>query len=550
MSFFTIENIFVSIFSLLQAAIIFRYQKSKTHIIWSIFNLVVATWAFYFACVGMASNEKLALLYWKLLLIPIPFIAVVFYHFIISYCKLKRSFIIKLCYLYAITFSGISCLTNLVVIRAPYLFNSIYYYQANNLFTAFFFFWVIIVIMAFVEFHFYINRSIGLQKTQSKYIFWSMLSGFLGGTSSVLPEYGIMLYPFLQISIIFYILSTSYAIFKYDVIPISIVIKRSLVYSFLVTSVTIIYFVGVLILQHLFDPLFVHKSSASSIALLTIISIIFIPLKNKIQYLVDKYVLKNSPIEIAVQNENLRSEVAQTEKFKTLANLASMIVHEIKNPLSVMTMYIEKLKDKKDVPGFIEESQMILIGEIERINIFIQELLVYSKPSEPKIAPMNPNDIIKQVYHLVQTKCESLSIDIFLQQKTEMIIYGDPNLIKQAVLNLVLNAIEAMPQGGKLTITTEIDIKISPLDFTNKTTPKTKYCISISDTGCGIDQKNISLIFDPFYTNKKNGTGLGLPITQGIIEKHGGKIEVTSRLNEGTTFNIILGKLEESNYSI
>ena len=550
MSLFAIEQLFIAILAIALALIILKYAQNNTHRLWSFFNFSVAGWSFFVFLVGISSNEKQAIQYWKYSFIFVPFIGAFFYHFVLSYCSLKRPLLLKIVYLHSIIFSSLSLFTNLIFSKIFLLLNAILYAKATFWYSVFFLSWCVIVLMAFVEFYFFLRNTAGLKRIQSQYMFWSMLAGFTGGISTALPCYGLNIYPFFQISIIFYILFTSYAIFKHGVIPLDEVIKRSLFYSTLVTSVTILYFIGVLIFEQIFKTVIGYNNLTGSLVSLVGIAIIFIPLKNKIQYLVDKYVLKNSPIEIAVQNENLRIEVAQTEKFKTLANLASMIVHEIKNPLSVMTMYIEKLNDKKDVPGFIEESQMILIGEIERINIFIQELLVYSKPSEPKIAPMNPNDIIKHVHHLVQTKCESLSIDIFLQQKTEMIIYGDPNLIKQAVLNLVLNAIEAMPQGGKLTITTEIDIKISSLDFTNKTASKTTYCISISDTGCGIERKNIPFIFDPFYTNKKNGTGLGLPITQGIIEKHGGRIEVTSRLNEGTTFNIILGKLEESNYSI
>jgi signal transduction histidine kinase len=540
MSFFTIENIFVSIFSFLQAFIIFRHQKSKAHLIWSLFNLIVATWAFFFACVGFATNEESALYYWKLSFIPVPFIAVVYYHFIILYCNLSRPIVLKLCYVYAFTFSGISGLTNLIFNNAPLLFHSIYYNKANNWFTALFFFWGIIVYMSFYEFNLFLKRSTGLQKTQSTYMYWSMLLGFAGGTSSILPDYGIMLYPFLQLSIIFYILITTYAIFRYDVVPLSNVIKRGLVYSFLITLVTILYFVGVFAIQHLIRPFFHHQNSWSSYALLVIITIISTPLKNKIQLWVDKYALKSSPVDLAAQNENLRIEVAQTEKFKTLASLASQIVHEIKNPLSVMSMYVEKLKEKKDVPGFIEEAQEILIGEINRINTFSQELLAYSKPSEPKIVSMNPNYTINRVHHLVQTRCENSKIEIVIDQKTEKTIKGDPDQLYQAVLNLVLNAVDAMGKGGRLTISTEIIVKSFPLNIGGKMAEKSYYCIRIADTGCGISSKDLPMIFEPFFTRKENGTGLGLPITQNFIEKQGGRIEVSSKLNVGTNFDILL----------
>ena len=100
------------------------------------------------------------------------------------------------------------------------------------------------------------------------------------------------------------------------------------------------------------------------------------------------------------------------------------------------------------------------------------------------------------------------------------------------MLNLVLNAIEAMPDGGELRVSTKM--------MRHRFLQKFEYWVEISDTGCGIDPRDLPLVFEPFYTRKKSGTGLGLPITQGIIEKHGGRIEVDSKLNKGTIFNIYL----------
>ena len=358
-----------------------------------------------------------------------------------------------------------------------------------------------------------------------------------------MPCYGFNIYPCFQILIIFYILFTSYAIFKHGVIPLDEVIKRSIIYSTLGTSVIIIYVVGIFILERAFDKIVGYNNLAGSLLLLVVIGITLIPLRNRIQSLVDKFILKNSPIEIAAQNESLRNEVAKTDKFRTIANLASMLAHEIKNPLANLSLYTEKLKDKKDEPGFIEEYQKIVIEEIERINSLLHEMLVYSKPSEPQIIKMNPNALIDQISKLVQGRCENCKINLTCKFYTNIFIPGDPNLIKQAIFNLVLNAIDAMPQGGELFISTQ---ELSKFISHDNAVLKNLYSIKISDTGCGIDQKDIPFIFDPFFTKKENGTGLGLPITQGIIDKHGGKIEVKSRLNEGTTFNIILGMLKQA----
>ena len=400
--------------------------------------------------------------------------------------------------------------------------------------------------MAFIEFHIFLRKTSGLQRIQSQFMFWSMLAGFSGGVSTALPCYGLNIYPCFQILIIFYILFTSYAIFKHGVIPLDEVIKRSIIYSTLGTSVTLIYFVGIFLFARAFDKIVGYNNLAGSLLLLVVIGIILIPLRNKIQSIVDKFILKNSPIEIAAQNENLRNEIAKTEKFRTIANLASMLAHEIKNPLANLSLYTEKLKDKKDEPGFIEEYQKIVIEEIGRINSLLHEMLVFSKPSEPQIIQMNPNVLIDQIYKLVQGRCENSKINIACQFNTEIFVPGDPNLIKQAIFNLVINAIDAMPQGGRLTISTQEVSKFISQGIEGNAAKRILYSIKISDTGCGIDQKDLPFIFDPFYSKKEDGTGLGLPITQGIIEKHGGRIEVKSKLNVGSTFNIILGMLKQA----
>ncbi|MDE2008765.1 MAG: histidine kinase, partial [Candidatus Omnitrophica bacterium] len=112
-------------------------------------------------------------------------------------------------------------------------------------------------------------------------------------------------------------------------------------------------------------------------------------------------------------------------------------------------------------------------------------------------------------------------------------IQADPQQLKQALLNLVLNAIDAMPNGGTLTVTTNVIPAKAGIQYH-------QYIIEISDTGCGIDPKDLPHIFDPFFSKKEKGTGLGLAITQGIIEKHGGIISVESKLNQGTNFKIKL----------
>lgn len=231
----------------------------------------------------------------------------------------------------------------------------------------------------------------------------------------------------------------------------------------------------------------------------------------------------------AQENELLRQEVAQTEKFKAIASLASCLAHEIKNPLSAITTFTEYLPQKTNDPIFLEQFSKTVPKEITRINSLMQELLTFAKPSPPQLQPINILDLLSSLLTLLQEQCLRQKINIIQNFNDNLLktIHADPNQLKQALLNIILNAIDAMPNGGTLTISTSVK------------NPE-HYIIEISDTGHGIDTKDLPQIFEPFVTKKDKGTGLGLAITQGIIEKHNGNILVKSKLNQGTTFTIAL----------
>lgn len=248
------------------------------------------------------------------------------------------------------------------------------------------------------------------------------------------------------------------------------------------------------------------------------------------QNLIDRYVLKNLPLEIAVQNENLRDQVAQTEKFKLIADLASMLAHEIKNPLTIVSSLSEQLIEKKDDPVFMSRYQKLVLDEIKRITTLLNELLQFSKPAAPEIKNINPHDVIDHVINLVEVKCQKSKISIVRDYKAKLSIPADFKQLEQAFLNLFINAIDAMEEGGTLTISTSTNYSAKSSSY--------QYLMTIKDTGCGIDSKDKNMIFEPFFTKKLNGSGLGLPITKGIIEKHQGRILVESQLNKGTVFNI------------
>ncbi|MDE1921685.1 MAG: hypothetical protein KGJ09_10230, partial [Candidatus Omnitrophica bacterium] len=443
MCWFSLENLLITIFCLILASFIAKYAENKAHRIWAYFNCAVAFWAFGAFLAGISKTPQQALLYWKLAYLAAVFIPALLYHFVCAYySKDDQKIIILFLYAQAAVFSFIILFTNSFINDVHWVFNSFYYHRATFCFNIWWALWNITIAFIFYKFRIFL-KSERHRQIPSLIIFWSMLIGFLGGASTSFLVYGIMIYPAYHISICLYVLLIAYGIFYHRLLPIDIVIKRSLLYSLLVATISLTYLLSVLISQKLFSHYFGYSSTIIGSI---IIAIAFIPLKNKIQDFIDRLFLKASPIEIVQQNEKLRQEVTQTEKFKAIATLAGSIVHEIKNPLTVLQAFSDHLPDRKDDPTFIKNYQTLVPKEITRINTLLQDLLDFAKPSEPKFESIDPRQVIEEVINLTLLKNSHIEIQTKFDPHP-IHIQADPQQLKQALLNLVLNAIDAMPNG-------------------------------------------------------------------------------------------------------
>ena len=169
----------------------------------------------------------------------------------------------------------------------------------------------------------------------------------------------------------------------------------------------------------------------------------------------------------------------------------------------------------------------MMSSELERCGDIVSGLLSFSRQYERVFRDVDLNDILEQVIALTRHRMEIQEIRLTIEMAPHpLIVNGDVNQLQQCFLNLIFNAIEAMPQGGQLDIVSEAD------------RDKAHATLEFRDTGWGIDQENIDHIFDPFFTTKEEsaGTGLGLSIVYGIVKNHGGDIRVESRLGKGSTF--------------
>ncbi len=226
----------------------------------------------------------------------------------------------------------------------------------------------------------------------------------------------------------------------------------------------------------------------------------------------------------------------QVEKMATIGKMAAVVAHEINNPLSGILTYSRVVKrwiqnNFSSAPRTEEMSGSLdlIASESKRCGELVKNLLSFSRVTPMNLEWSELNQVIDRCVRLVQHKMDMATIQLNLALGEELPhVRCDPNQIEQVVLAMVINAIDAMPQGGNLWITTR------------QTSAKTVELI-IRDDGAGISDEHLAHIFEPFYTTKENGgSGLGLAISQNIVERHGGTIAVDSKLGQGTTFTILL----------
>ncbi len=231
------------------------------------------------------------------------------------------------------------------------------------------------------------------------------------------------------------------------------------------------------------------------------------------------------------QLRKIQAQLMQSEKLASLGRLASGVAHEINSPLTgILTFSHLLMRRLKDNPELQKELELI-VRETTRVSTIVRGLLDFARESRPQKRPCNINELILQTLSLVerQSVFQNIRIEKSLDPQVPILLV-DANQIQQVFMNILLNAADAMPEGGALAISSRL-------------LPGNSFAeVKFSDTGCGVPEENLGRIFDPFFTTKaeKKGTGLGLAVSYGIIERHRGRIEAQSEVGRGTTFTINL----------
>ncbi|MCX5725860.1 MAG: ATP-binding protein, partial [Candidatus Saganbacteria bacterium] len=488
-------------------------RKKSPNVTLALYTLSVAFWSFGQFMSEVSFSKPQALFWAREHLAAAVFIPVFYLHFVLSFLDMveKRKkvlfFAYGLCFLlFVIAFTPLY-----VSDVAPKLiFN--YYPVPGPFFPVFTILFIALIAYGLFELASGLKNAAGIKRNQIIYILFASVAGFAGGSMMFLPVYNIGILPIGYYFVPVYILVAVYAIVRHKLLDINIVSGKGLLYSTFVLLIVVSFISVILMIVVVENFTGLNSIFASAIVLLFTMGNYFA---------------------IAVENARLHEsilarerEVFMKDKLASLGTLAAGMAHEIKNPLAAIKGLTQVLHENYDDPGFRKNFVEIIPRQLDRINNIVEDLLRFGKPSSYIKREMEVNNAIESVLKLLERECSKNNIKIIRGLGPLPKVYADFDALGQAFMNIILNAIQAMPEGGTLSIKSDLD--------------GAKVNVEISDTGAGIPEENLKNIFDPFFTTKDRGAGLGLCITYRIIKEHGGEIKVESKVGEGTKFKVLL----------
>lgn len=224
-----------------------------------------------------------------------------------------------------------------------------------------------------------------------------------------------------------------------------------------------------------------------------------------------------------IELNEYQSIMIHKERLAALGELSAGIAHEINNPLSIVSGYVQMLLMDDNVDIRIKENAKIIEQQVERASVIVDKLLQFSKGAKSEIKKVDVNQIVENILVLLKHQFKLFNITVVKQLDLKLDpIHADPSQLQHVFHNIISNSVDAMPKGGTLTVSTCVKDSYVEVKF--------------ADTGCGIPKKNLGKLFDPFFSTKEAGTGLGLSLSFGIVEAHKGQIVVKSHINKGATF--------------
>jgi signal transduction histidine kinase len=526
-NFFSISGLFTGITCSAMAVLVFlKGYKEFINRLWGIFCIAVAIWGFTGYWIALEQNEQQALILWKVSYLGVTLIPPLYYHFVTSFIGLQKRRELVIVYILGIFFFAMGS-TPLMTRGVHRLFDQFFYLSPGPLYYPFFaYFFGIVVLTHIYMWQFQKNTDNFKKKIQTILFILASAIGFTGGLHCFLAVFGFEVYPYGNYAVGVYPLIMTYAIVKHELFDIRIIIRKTVFFSLFTVFLSVVSLALVLIIHSFFaQNTFQLSSFFINFIGIIFIALLFKPFELFFQKKIEKYFFKGTVSEIAEQKEILEAELERRERLKSVGILAAGMAHEIKNPLTVINAFTEHLPQKIDDPHFREKFIRVIQQETHRMKSIVEDLLMFSKPKEPIRECFKASKVLDDILLLLNDNCMKHDIKVYTDYSDRDEIFADKSQIKQAFLNIIINAIDAMREtGGALHLLTDQD--------------KNNIIVTIIDSGHGISEVALPHIFDPFYSGKEKGTGLGLAITFSVLQRNDAIINVSSKEGQGTTFQI------------
>ena len=242
----------------------------------------------------------------------------------------------------------------------------------------------------------------------------------------------------------------------------------------------------------------------------------------------------------------LENDLRRSDRLAALGTLAAGLAHEIKNPLTSLLTFSKHLERKFDDQNFRARFGSVVPPELERINGIVERLLELARPARVSFTLVRPPELLERALELYGDQLDERGIDVVREYARDVPqIQADKEALYRVFVNLVANAIDAMPSGGQLTVRAGWAASGDPLPPPARRRSTNRVKVEIEDTGVGIEPSETERIFNPFYTTRDSGTGLGLALAHKVVQDHGGVISFKSTPRVGTTFTIVLSLVAE-----
>ncbi len=529
-------------FSLTLTAILIlvRGKKDLANVLVGLFILTAGIWglgAYIYATT--ASIEK-AYLGWRIGYIGGVWAPILYAHFLFRFLGKSHKWLTRVMYfLGAISSASSMFFPKIFFGEMRYVFNMFYCFDwrvnKNPLFMVFYVFvyWFLLGYCFYLLFK-SLRTTSGRTKDTVVLLFVGSIFGWLGPHTLFPVAFGVdAIPPIINFLIFINGMFVNYAILRYNFADVNIFFKKGLVYSVLVAIITASYFLFVSVIGEVFRGVVGYQSFALNLFVIFFLAVFFNPLKDFVQQILDRKLFHGTLETLERESQRLRQELFHAEKLAYVGQLASSVVHEIRNPLATIKTYLEYLPQKYHQPEFKTKFERLIPAEINRLEKIVSQLLGLAHQRKLVFQKVDVAHLIDTTLELLDNNFKAKDIRIEKQYDSGITINGDPEQLKQVFLNLFLNAIQAMDEAGVLTIKATIGPDDSDTALQNVE-------ITVQDTGCGITEEQMQQLFKPFQTTKEDGIGLGLSITKEIIEQHGGTIRVHSDEGQGATFTIIL----------